>query len=165
MERGTGCPGSAASADHLADRPGQIPARCWSSGRARSRLRRPWRAGERPPCRDGSGLTCSASSRASGSSPTGPISRSARSTTGRRRRDAAAWLPDGWLWSFGAITVPAGVWLWHGQGPHFGLGLVGRGKVNVVAAYLCLATFLTLLCSASRWMGSSGKRCRGHGRE
>lgn len=53
--------------------------------------------------------------------------------------------PIGWLWIFGAITVPAGLWLWHGQGPHFGLGLVGGGKVNVVAAYLCLATFLTLL--------------------
>jgi hypothetical protein len=26
------------------------------------------------------------------------------------------------LWLFGAVTVPAGLWLWHGQGAHFGLG-------------------------------------------
>jgi hypothetical protein len=26
------------------------------------------------------------------------------------------------LWLFGAITVPAGFWLWHRQGRHFGLG-------------------------------------------
>jgi len=29
----------------------------------------------------------------------------------------------GWcLWLFGALTVPAGLWLWHRQGRHFGLG-------------------------------------------
>jgi hypothetical protein len=26
------------------------------------------------------------------------------------------------LWLFGAVTAPLGLWLWHGQGPHFGLG-------------------------------------------
>jgi len=26
------------------------------------------------------------------------------------------------LWLFGLITVPAGFWLWHGEGRHFGLG-------------------------------------------
>src|SRR5262249_5233982 len=26
------------------------------------------------------------------------------------------------LWLFGAATMPAGLWLWHGQGRHFGLG-------------------------------------------
>lgn len=26
------------------------------------------------------------------------------------------------LWVFGLVTVPAGIWLWHAQGRHFGLG-------------------------------------------
>ena len=30
------------------------------------------------------------------------------------------------LWLFGAITIPLGLWLWHGQGHHFGLGSVHR---------------------------------------
>ncbi len=30
------------------------------------------------------------------------------------------------LWLFGAVTVPLGLWLWHGQGHHFGLGSVPR---------------------------------------
>jgi hypothetical protein len=31
--------------------------------------------------------------------------------------------PPWHLWLFGAITVPAGFWLWHGLGPAFGLGI------------------------------------------
>lgn len=31
------------------------------------------------------------------------------------------------LWLFGAIAVPSGLWLWHGQGKHFGLGRDQRG--------------------------------------
>jgi hypothetical protein len=38
------------------------------------------------------------------------------------------------LWLFGAITVPAGLWLWHRQGQHFGLGLAD-GNVNPSVAY------------------------------
>jgi Peptidase M50B-like len=34
------------------------------------------------------------------------------------RHGASAWQ----LWLFGIATVPVGVWLWHGQGKHFGLG-------------------------------------------
>jgi hypothetical protein len=34
------------------------------------------------------------------------------------RHGAAPWQ----LWLFGLVTVPAGLALWHGQGPHFGLG-------------------------------------------
>ena len=30
------------------------------------------------------------------------------------------------LWQFGARTVPAGFWLWHRQGRHFGLGKAGE---------------------------------------
>ena len=33
------------------------------------------------------------------------------------------------LWLFGAATAPLGLWLWHGQGPHFGLG-PANGNVN-----------------------------------
>jgi hypothetical protein len=56
------------------------------------------------------------------------------------RHGSSAW----WLWGFGAVTVPAGLWLWHRQGPHFGLGPAG-GKVSVVAAYTCLAVLLSLI--------------------
>lgn len=30
--------------------------------------------------------------------------------------------PPWCLWLFGLLAVPAGLWLWHGQGRHFGLG-------------------------------------------
>jgi hypothetical protein len=40
--------------------------------------------------------------------------------------DAGVMLASGaaiWqLWTFGLATVPAGLWLWHRQGKHFGLG-------------------------------------------
>jgi hypothetical protein len=48
------------------------------------------------------------------------------------------------LWLFGAITAPTGLWLWHGLGPHFGLGkerrVVEPGAViaSAVAAGLLL---------------------------
>jgi hypothetical protein len=40
---------------------------------------------------------------------------------------------------FGILAVPLGFWLWHGLGPHFGLG-VARGRVSrgVVAASIAL---------------------------
>ena len=44
------------------------------------------------------------------------------------------------LWLFGAITVPAGLFLWHGQGRHFGLA-DAQGHVDTdavwIAAILC----------------------------
>lgn len=49
------------------------------------------------------------------------------------------------LWLFGIATVPAGFWLWHGLGVHFGLGdangVVNRGVAygTTVAALLLLA--------------------------
>jgi hypothetical protein len=51
------------------------------------------------------------------------------------------------LWLFGALTVPAGLWLWHGQGPHFGLG-AARGRVSPVAAYITLVGCAALLVLA-----------------
>lgn len=47
------------------------------------------------------------------------------------------------LWIFGALTAPAGLWLWHRQGPHFGLG-AAKGQVNCGAAYGSLIVFLAL---------------------
>jgi len=38
------------------------------------------------------------------------------------------------LWLFGVLTVPLGLWLWHRQGPYFGLGLA-EGKVSPGVAY------------------------------
>lgn len=37
-------------------------------------------------------------------------------------RGAALWQ----LWIFAALTVPAGLWLWHGQGGYFGIGAEKR---------------------------------------
>jgi hypothetical protein len=48
------------------------------------------------------------------------------------------------LWLFGAVTVPAGLWLWHRQGMHFGLGPAGE-KVSPGATYVCLATCVLLV--------------------
>ncbi len=56
------------------------------------------------------------------------------------RHGCAAWQ----LWLFGAATMPAGLWLWHGQGPHFGLGRA-QGRVSRGAAWAALAACLLLL--------------------
>lgn len=44
------------------------------------------------------------------------------------------------LWLFGAVTAPVGLWLWHGQGRHFGLG-AAKAEVDrtavVVSALAC----------------------------
>lgn len=50
------------------------------------------------------------------------------------------------LWLFGALTVPAGLWLWHGQGSHFGLGpdrrpVSGRVAISTLVALLILLVF------------------------
>jgi hypothetical protein len=51
------------------------------------------------------------------------------------------------LWLFGVATAPFGLWLWHGQGPHFGLGRA-RGAVNARVAYVTLAVCVLLLALA-----------------
>ncbi|MFN0020282.1 MAG: M50 family metallopeptidase [Pirellulaceae bacterium] len=46
------------------------------------------------------------------------------------------------LWLFGLITVPVGIWLWHGQGTEFGLGKspkVVSPKVAFSTGAICLA--------------------------
>jgi hypothetical protein len=51
------------------------------------------------------------------------------------------------LWLFGAVAVPAGLWLWHRQGVHFGLG-PAKGRVRAGVAYSSLALCLLLLTLA-----------------
>jgi Peptidase M50B-like len=48
------------------------------------------------------------------------------------------------LWLFAALTAPAGLWLWHRQGPHFGLA-TAKGQVHRGVAYVTLVVFLALL--------------------
>ncbi len=49
------------------------------------------------------------------------------------------------LWLFGVITLPLGLYLWNGLGPHFGLGAAG-GKVDHRAAYAtCGLLLLTVI--------------------
>jgi hypothetical protein len=59
------------------------------------------------------------------------------------RHGSALWQ----LWLFGAVTVPAGLWLWHRQGPQFGLG-PAKGRVNSGVAYASLVACLLLLTLA-----------------
>jgi len=56
------------------------------------------------------------------------------------RHGSPLWL----LWLFGAITIPAGLALWHRLGPHFGLGKA-RLPVSGMTASFALAVFLVLL--------------------
>jgi len=48
------------------------------------------------------------------------------------------------LWLFAALTVPTGLWLWHGLGPHFGLGK-SNGAVDRRVAYATLACCVALV--------------------
>lgn len=55
------------------------------------------------------------------------------------------------LWLFGLVTLPCGMWLWHGQGANFGLG-GAEGKVNLQVAYVSLIACLLLL-GFGFWIG------------
>jgi hypothetical protein len=52
------------------------------------------------------------------------------------------------LWLFGLITAPPGLWLWHRQGEHFGLG-AAQGKVDERVAYVVLAIASALLVATA----------------
>ncbi len=56
------------------------------------------------------------------------------------------------LWLFGAVTMPVGLWLWHSQGEHFGLG-TAKGKVNRNVAYCCLVVTIMLVLLAIAFGG------------
>jgi hypothetical protein len=48
------------------------------------------------------------------------------------------------LWLFGLATAPVGLWLWHRQGEHFGLG-ARQGKVDERVAYAMLGIAVAVL--------------------
>lgn len=56
------------------------------------------------------------------------------------------------LWMFGAITIPIGLWMWNGLGPHFGSGPDGSEPdvmlSYLVTALLVIVVMLELLLSA-----------------
>jgi hypothetical protein len=56
------------------------------------------------------------------------------------RHGSAIWQ----LWLFGLLTAPAGLWLWHGLGQHFGLGAAG-GTVDRKTVYGTLIVCLGLV--------------------
>jgi hypothetical protein len=51
------------------------------------------------------------------------------------------------LAAFGLVMAPLGLFLWHGQGPHFGLGKAG-GRVQPAAAYFCLVLLVVAVTAA-----------------
>lgn len=64
------------------------------------------------------------------------------------RRGSALWQ----LWLFGIVTTPAGFWLWHGQGKHFGLGQTPEPispQIAYAAAAVAVLLFLLGLLTGS----------------
>ncbi len=51
--------------------------------------------------------------------------------------------PQCLLVTFGIVAFPLGLYLWHRQGPHFGLG-EAKGRVNTRAAFVSAGLFLGL---------------------
>jgi hypothetical protein len=49
------------------------------------------------------------------------------------------------LWLFGSIALPAGLYLWNGLGPCFGLGRA-KGAVDRRAAYLSAGLLAAVVC-------------------
>ena len=56
------------------------------------------------------------------------------------RHGASPWQ----LWPFGLTCVPLGVWLWHRQGKHFGLGSAAD-RVQPIVAYGSLLACLAIV--------------------
>jgi hypothetical protein len=50
------------------------------------------------------------------------------------------------LWLFGLITIPVGVWFWHGQGAEFGLGKSPK-TVSPAIAYSYAAICILILAA------------------
>jgi peptidase M50B-like protein len=48
------------------------------------------------------------------------------------------------LWLFGIFTTPAGIWLWHGEGKHFGIGPNAQ-PLSAAITYVVLAVAVVLL--------------------
>lgn len=60
--------------------------------------------------------------------------------------------PDWMLWLFGIVCVPAGLALWHRQGPHFGFG---DADGSVASEAIVLSVCLALLCGAGLLLGGT----------
>jgi hypothetical protein len=58
------------------------------------------------------------------------------------RHGAAPWH----LWLFGAVAFPAGLYLWHNEGEHFGLGKA-KGKVEPAAAWVSLGLLVVVVAA------------------
>ena len=54
--------------------------------------------------------------------------------------------PHWLLWLFGLGAVPAGLWLWHGQGVHFGLGGAAHTHLRSVAYWTFGLALAIILC-------------------
>jgi hypothetical protein len=52
--------------------------------------------------------------------------------------------PPWHLWLFAALTVPTGLWLWNGLGPHFGLAKTAGGVDRGVAYATAVCVFILL---------------------
>lgn len=48
------------------------------------------------------------------------------------------------LWLFGLLAIPAGLWLWNGLGPYFGLG-AAQGHIDPIAAYSMLGMSIVVV--------------------
>jgi hypothetical protein len=48
------------------------------------------------------------------------------------------------LWAFGVVTVPLGLFLWHGQGPYLGLAMA-EGQVSHRAAFVTLVLLILVV--------------------
>jgi hypothetical protein len=57
------------------------------------------------------------------------------------------------LWLFGAVTAPAGLWLWHGLGASFGIGPSAKEVSRGVTVAVCVACLLLL---AIAFLGQQG---------
>jgi hypothetical protein len=57
------------------------------------------------------------------------------------------------LWLFGAITAPAGLWLWHGLGAPFGIGSRAQEVSRGVTVAVCVACVLLLAIAFVGWPG------------
>ena len=144
--------------------PGCI-SRCWASRTPNSpsiRIRCWWRGagpcGEafcrwrfsRPPAASppNAASTSSPGSPASASSPTARTYWAARSSAAARTTVASSFgLPARWqLFAFAVPAVAAGLTLWNGLGPYFGLG-PSRGKVNRTVAIAVTLALIIVVCA------------------
>jgi len=62
------------------------------------------------------------------------------------RHGSAIWQ----LWLFGAVTIPAGIWLWHGQGAEFGLGKSAK-PIHPWVAYTMFGVLVGVIAVEIAW--------------